>query len=106
MTDRIDKMVRCPTCRAVQEWSDTCRRCKSDLALLRHVASAYGRHRRHCLQAIDAGRPTEALRSARHCHWLRPGPDARRLLALASLVAGDWTAAAAFASGDPGAGPA
>jgi hypothetical protein len=86
--------VRCPTCRAVQEWSDSCRRCKCDLRLLRDVAEAYERSRRLCLLGIRSGQPAAALRHARRCHWLRPGADSTRLLALCSFLSGQWATAA------------
>ncbi|HMB04478.1 MAG TPA: Uma2 family endonuclease [Isosphaeraceae bacterium] len=89
--------VRCPTCRAVQEWSDTCRRCKSDLRLLREFAADYERSRRACLERLRAGHPREARYFARRCHALRAGAESRRLLALAALHCGDWPTAAALA---------
>jgi hypothetical protein len=89
--------VRCPTCRAVQEWSDACRRCKSDLRLLREVSAAYFRSRARCLLALLAGHPLAALRAARRCHTLRADADSRRLLAVSALLAGDWATAAAMA---------
>jgi hypothetical protein len=89
--------VRCPTCRALQEWSDTCRRCKSDLRLLRACAVAYRRSRRACLELLRSGHPRAALDSARHCHELHPDRDSRHLLALAALLGGDWATAAALA---------
>ena len=70
--------VRCPTCRAVQEWSDTCRRCKSDLRLLRAFAESYLRSRRACLEHLRAGQPVEALRAARRVLTLRPDAESRR----------------------------
>jgi hypothetical protein len=90
--------VRCPTCRTVQVWSDTCRRCKSDLRLLRAVAAAYQRNRRHCLERLRSGSAQAALPAARRCHSLNPDPESRRLLALASLQAGDWATAGSLAS--------
>jgi len=98
LPDDLDT-VRCPTCRAIQEWSDTCRRCKSDLRLLRGCAEAYRRSRRVCLDAMHRGQPRAALRAARECEWLRPDVGARRLLAVASLLAGDWSTATALAGG-------
>ena len=89
--------VRCPTCRAVQEWSDTCRRCKSDLRLLREFAASYERSRRACLDELRAGHPCAARRAAQHCHALRAGAESRRLLAVAALHCGDWPTAAALA---------
>ncbi len=89
--------VRCPTCSAVQEWSDTCRRCKSDLYLLREVSGAYLRSRHRCLFALRAGRPRAALRAAQYCHALRPATESRRLLAISALLGGDWDTASAMA---------
>lgn len=89
--------VRCPTCRAAQPWSDTCRRCQSDLRLLRAVAGAYRRSRRACLRHLRDGHPRAAWRAARHAHALVPSAEARRLLAVSALRAGDWTRAAELA---------
>lgn len=86
-------VIRCPTCRAVQEWSDVCRRCKCELRLLEAAALTSRRARRRCLEALLAGRRAEALRLAKRCHWLQPGPESRRLLALCALLAGDWAGA-------------
>jgi hypothetical protein len=95
--------VRCPTCRAVQEWSDTCRRCRCDLRLLRAAHAAYRDHRRQCLLSLDAGHEKLALGHAIRCHDLRPGPDSRRLIALCALVMEDWQTALelALADGQP-----
>jgi hypothetical protein len=91
-------MVRCPTCRAVQEWSDTCRRCKSDLRLLRASAASYRRSRRACLEQLQSGTAPAALPAARLCHALGADPESRRLLAITALLAGDWATAAELAS--------
>jgi hypothetical protein len=87
-------IVRCPTCRAEQEWSDTCRRCKSDLRLLRALALAYRQNRRACLEHLRQGDGREALRAARRCYQIRADTESRRLLALAALHGGDWATAA------------
>src|SRR5512143_2836839 len=89
--------VRCPTCRAVQEWSDTCRRCQSDLRLLRAAATSYLRDRRLALLRLRAGDPCGALGPTRRAHQLRPGPASARLLASCALLCGDWASAAALA---------
>jgi hypothetical protein len=89
--------VRCPTCRANQPWSDTCRRCKSDLRLLREFAGAYENERRACLAGLRDGRPREAELAARRCLNISPGAEGLRLLALAALQAGDWARAADLA---------
>ena len=97
-------LVRCPTCRAVQEWSDACRRCRSDLRLLREFASAYRRDRRACLEALRSGRPGAAWPLARRCQALRGDAESLRLLAVVALCRGDWATAAALARRAPGAG--
>ena len=89
--------VRCPTCRVTQEWSDTCRRCKCDLRLLRAAAESSRQIRRRCLEALRAGRRREASHLARHRHWLRPDGESRRLMALCALLRGDWATAVALA---------
>lgn len=93
--DPIDpETVRCPTCRASQPWSDLCRRCKSNLGLLREFAREYERARLECLDRLRRGDHSAAETAARRCLELSPDPKARRLLALASLQAGDWATAA------------
>lgn len=89
--------VRCPTCGAVQEWSDVCRRCRCDLTLLRQVTSAAQASRQRCLHALRGGRFSEALRHARRLHAILPDPSATRLLAVCHLFQGNWPVAAALA---------
>jgi hypothetical protein len=88
--DPVEDELRCPTCGARQVPADTCRRCKSDLRLLRSALRAYDAHRRRGLLALAAGRLDEALRHARRCHELRPGPDSHRLLAVCQLLRGEY----------------
>ena len=87
----------CPTCRARQEWSDTCRRCKCDLTLLRATHAAYEKSRRACLAALQSNQPRSATAHARACDRLDPGDESRRLLAVCALVAGDWSTALSLA---------
>jgi hypothetical protein len=82
--------LRCPTCGAKQAWTDTCRRCRSDLRLLREALAAYQRHRRSSLRALNAGRLESALRHARLCQELRPSPESHQLLAVCQFLRGDW----------------
>jgi hypothetical protein len=89
--------VRCPTCDAVQEWSDACRRCRCDLTLLRQLTASASTSRHRCLRALRDGRLADALRHARRFHALSPGPTATRLLAVCHLLRGDWFSAAAYA---------
>ncbi len=90
--------MRCPTCRAEQEWSATCRRCKCDLLLLQAVADRWAESHRHCLLELHAGRAHAALRHARDCERLCPDDRSHRLVAVCSLIAGDWPAALALAA--------
>jgi hypothetical protein len=89
--------VRCPTCRADQEWSDTCRRCRCDLRLLREFAASCVESRRHCLAYLRAGRPRLALHAARRYRELSGSDEALRLAAVAALLAGDLAEAATLA---------
>jgi hypothetical protein len=89
--------VRCPTCGALQEWSDACRRCRCELAFLRRATGAALAARRRCLRALRAGRVPEALRHARRLYASCPDQPAARLLAVCHLLLGNWTAAATMA---------
>lgn len=89
----IQGKVRCPACRAVQEWSAECRRCKCDLGLLWEAAATWQSERTACLRELQAGRPFRALAHARACRRIAPDADSARLLALASLLAGDYPSA-------------
>jgi hypothetical protein len=101
-TTSIDtETLRCPTCRASQPWSDACRRCKSDLRLLRDFAEGFEQSRRACLDHLQRGRLDRAKAAATRCLEISPDETSRRLMALVALQAGDWPAAAALA-GDLG----
>ncbi len=89
--------LRCPTCRAEQPWSDACRRCKSDLRLLREVADEYAATRMLCLTHLYRNQPGAALEEARHCFSLWADSDSRRLLAVCELLNRNWPAALAQA---------
>ncbi len=85
--------VRCPTCRAVQDRTDTCRRCRCDLGLLNKVHGIHEIHRRTCLLELKNGRLDRALGHALSCHVLEPGDDSKRLLALCALSRQEWSTA-------------
>lgn len=93
----LSPTMRCPTCRASQQWSDRCRRCGCDLELLQDVAATYRLARDRCLRALRDGRAAEATDQALRCHWLAPGPESHRLRALCALIRHDWLDAAALA---------
>jgi hypothetical protein len=92
-----DGQMRCPTCGAVQEWADACRRCKCELGLLRRVSENADAQRRRCLWLLRAGRVAEALRAARCLYRLSPDRRAACLLAMCHLLQGNWSDAAALA---------
>lgn len=96
MDSSTDK-VRCPNCRAVQDWSDTCRRCKSDLTLLWSVKLSADESRRLCLLALDEDRPYEALEHARQCFRVTADQNTARLMAVCSLHCGLWANALQYA---------
>ena len=91
------KSMRCPTCRAVQPWSDACRRCKCDLRLLRRAAWAYEQSRAACLAAVNDGQLDDAIHWASECLRIQPDFDARRLTAVCYLLSGQWDAACELA---------
>jgi hypothetical protein len=93
VNDRDASAFRCPTCRAVQRLSDECRRCHSDLRLLKSLAGEYEAERARCLAAVRAGRPKIARRHADACLFLRPDEPARSLAAVCALLDRDWPAA-------------
>jgi hypothetical protein len=85
--------VRCPTCRAIQDWSDQCRRCRCDLRLLRAVCSTHQHHRRNCILRVEAGELETALGHALRSYDLHPGPDSLRLISLCALAREQWQTA-------------
>jgi hypothetical protein len=89
--------VRCPTCGAVQAWSDACRRCRCELSFLHDAADAAQASRRRSLRALHLGRVPEALHHARRLYALCPDRPAARLLAVCHLLLGHWRAAASMA---------
>lgn len=90
--------VCCPTCRARQEWTDQCRRCRSDLRLLRRVAGYCRWARARALAALNEGRWHQALVHAQRAHGLNPQPESRGLLAVCYLLAGRLAEAVALAA--------
>lgn len=90
MTIGVPKRMRCPTCGAEQAWSDTCRRCRCDLRLLRAAEQAYQRHRRQCLDGLARGQIEIALHHASRTHRLKPSIESSRLLAVCNLLSERW----------------
>ena len=93
MAAEASESVRCPTCRASQSWSNECRRCGSDLSLLRKFAARCRWHRQQSLWAFNARRFDDALAHAEELHGLRPDAPAIQLLAVCLLRNGHFEAA-------------
>jgi hypothetical protein len=93
--------LRCPTCRASQPWSDTCRRCKCDLRLLRAAAEAIYATRIRCLALLRDENAAQALALARAHYDLFPNAESRRLLAVVAARAGDLRRAVSLARQTP-----
>jgi hypothetical protein len=93
----LDTSFICPVCRAAQAWSDSCRRCRCDLRLLRQADEARRRARQQALQHLRAGRWADAERAARAYHDIQPGADSRRLLAVCCLLGGEFQQAVKWA---------
>jgi hypothetical protein len=96
----ISESLRCPTCNAVQAWSDECRRCKSDLRLLRQVVESRRLHRENAFLALRQGHYATALVEAQQSHDLYPDANSKRLLATCHLLAGNWLQATLMANSD------
>jgi hypothetical protein len=88
-------VMSCPTCKARQEWSDECRRCKCDLSMLHQVWMSGRQLRQRCLCALRNDQLPAARAFAERYASLLPSDDAFRLLAVCHLLASDWPAALA-----------
>jgi hypothetical protein len=89
----FEDSFRCPTCRAAQELSETCRRCKCDLRLVQEAVRAYRKHRACCLAALGDGDVVEAFAHASEGARLDANHESLKLLAVCALLAGNWPAA-------------
>jgi hypothetical protein len=85
--------LQCPVCRAAIGNSAACRRCKADLTLLTDIESQRGRLLALTCQAIRESRFGDALSQARQAHALRADADSARILAVSSLLTGDFASA-------------
>lgn len=90
MEIQLTGSIRCPTCRAEQEWSEECRRCKSSLVLLHDAHLASYITRRDCLKELQDGSPATAVELARKHIEIAGNAEAYKLLAVCLLHAGEW----------------
>ncbi len=81
--------MRCPVCKAENNSTPQCRRCKADLSLLVALEQRRERLLAEASVALARGDAEEALRAAEHGDWLRSDEESRRLLALARLLRGE-----------------
>jgi hypothetical protein len=86
-------MMRCPVCRADDNHTEQCRRCKADLTLLVRLE----RQRAACLASAERhagrGEAQACLADAQSAHALRGDSESLRLIALAALLKRDFAAA-------------
>jgi hypothetical protein len=86
-------MMRCPVCRADDNQTEQCRRCKADLTLLvrleRQRAARLVSAERHA----GRGEAEACLTDAQSAHALRVDGESLRLIALAALLKRDFAAA-------------
>ena len=71
---------RCPTCRNAQHWSDECRRCGTDLSLLRRLADESGQLHRVLFAALTANDFPLAERTLQRLSEISPTPVMELLL--------------------------
>jgi hypothetical protein len=89
----IHGLLRCPTCGTRQPPVDQCRRCQSDLTLLRAAIDEHDRLRQFCLCELRQRRIGKATRAAQRCYDLWPCPENIRLLATCFLMQGRFAQA-------------
>ena len=85
-------LTRCPACRARlsgdEPPDEPCRRCGSELALIRTCFQEAERQRTAALAALRVGRRTDALAAALHAVRLVDEPETREVLEEARSAAG------------------
>ncbi len=95
--------MRCPVCRAAVSQGPQCPRCRADLSLLLAVEERARNLLGRAADALQAGRPQEALTLLDEADHVHASSEGRRLRALAFLLdrdfAGAWRAYAAARAG-------
>jgi hypothetical protein len=85
--------MRCPVCRADDNHTSQCRRCKANLELLARIE----RERAAVLDAARShagrGEATACLAAAQRSHLLRADRDSLQWIAVGSLLNADFAAA-------------
>ena len=87
--------LACPTCGAAEQTGDACRRCRSDLRLLRRLEADRAAELRTLARALAAGQWSDALLAAQYVHTLRQDDLSFRLLGVCQLLSGQLETASA-----------
>jgi hypothetical protein len=87
--------MHCPVCRAEVDSGPQCRRCRVDLSLLFILEEQRQQLLTAGFRALGCGRWREALALGERAGALRQDYAAQRLVALAHLLAGEYTRALA-----------
>jgi hypothetical protein len=85
--------LKCPVCRVENAQGPTCRRCKADLLMLFALEEQRGYLLNEARAAITTGRWAEALGPASEADALRRDEESLRLVAVAALLARDFSLA-------------
>jgi hypothetical protein len=93
--ERVQHEMTCPTCGAAQVPADECRRCQTDLRMVRAVRREYGELQRRTLAHLRNRRLRRARQSAEQCREISGEESSIRLLAVCQLLQGDFAAALA-----------
>ena len=80
--------LACPTCGAADQTGEACRRCRSDLRLLRRLEADRAAELRVLARALAAGQWPDALLAAQYIHTLRQDDMSFRLLGVCQLLSG------------------
>ena len=95
--------MRCPVCKAENNSTPQCRRCKADLSLLVALEQRRARVLAEVAALLTRGGGKEALTAAEEVDWMRSDEESRRLLALARLMNREFAEAWALHGGDQSA---
>ena len=79
--DDFNKMdCRCPVCGATQSWQEECRRCHTDISLLRQIADELFVQQQHCFEALKTNDTSRAAEAAARLVKLLPTPFFKALV--------------------------
>lgn len=85
--------MHCPVCRAQNDMGPQCRRCRADLSLLFTLDAQREQFLARAYQSAARGQWQQALAIGEGVDTWRRDEDSQRLLALSSLMCGDFARA-------------